>query len=221
MPGLGGTGALFHRLATELAPMCHAVTISYPLKLTKYDDLEDWIQPRLPKSDYILVAESFSGPLAIRLAASQPPGLRGVVFVATFTKSPRLAPPVSAQAMRAMPVQSKVLSQAAQPLLMGRWANTEFTDKFYTAIRRIPAATLANRLEEVIRCDESETLSRLTVPSIYLQATRDWLVPKRSARPFANHGTKIVPVEGPHFLLQSQPESCANKIKSFVTTLGP
>ena len=45
-----------------------------------------WSQ--LPSRPFILLAESFSGPLAVELATRHPTGLRGLVLAATFARRP-------------------------------------------------------------------------------------------------------------------------------------
>jgi len=70
LPGLDGTGAL-------LTPFCDALPaglvgqgISYPVQFTSYDDIFDWLTDRLPTEEFLIVAESFSGPLGIRFASA-------------------------------------------------------------------------------------------------------------------------------------------------------
>ncbi len=54
-----------------------------------YEELERLIRPALPSDrPFFLLAESFGGPLAIRLAASRPKGLAGLILCTTFAKNP-------------------------------------------------------------------------------------------------------------------------------------
>src|SRR4051812_11267801 len=91
LPGMDGTGLLFEpllRLWKEDAP---PLVISYPSdQLLGYDALESLVGSRLIERDpYILIAESFGGPIAMRIAARRPPNLRGLVLSATFVREPR------------------------------------------------------------------------------------------------------------------------------------
>src|SRR5258706_6807633 len=86
LPGMDGTGRLFSWLVAELPRQIAPRVISYrtdePLG---YRDLEKRIA--IPDEPFAIVAESFSGPLAIRIAAKRPKHLRAVVLVATFIRS--------------------------------------------------------------------------------------------------------------------------------------
>jgi pimeloyl-[acyl-carrier protein] methyl ester esterase len=69
LPGLDGTGRLFDPLLKELPADLRAEVISYPTDaILDYAALEQFVEAALPRRDpFIIVAESFSGPLAIRL----------------------------------------------------------------------------------------------------------------------------------------------------------
>jgi pimeloyl-[acyl-carrier protein] methyl ester esterase len=59
-----------------------------------YDELEPLVREALPtRGHFVLLGESFSGPLAIRIAANPPPALVGLILCVTFasTPSPTLA----------------------------------------------------------------------------------------------------------------------------------
>src|SRR5260221_9695174 len=45
-----------------------------------------------PTGEFVVLAESFSGPLAVMLAASEPQGLRGIILCASFIRSPLWTP---------------------------------------------------------------------------------------------------------------------------------
>ena len=88
LPGLDGTGRLFAPLLRAL-PGLEPIVVSYPCReVLDVQGLLHVIEGALPTEPYILVAESFSGPLAVRVAARRPLGLRGLVLVASFVRSP-------------------------------------------------------------------------------------------------------------------------------------
>jgi pimeloyl-[acyl-carrier protein] methyl ester esterase len=215
LPGLDGTGTLLSEVGERLARKHVVSIIQYPSNLYRYEDLQRWVEDSLPKDDFIIVAESFSGPLAIMLAGQKPFGLKGVVFVATFAKTPVKLPSVLTYAVEIMPIKSRLLTWLAQPLLMGKWSNTEFTAKFRQAMNLVPAATIAGRLREVLKVDIVKRLGRLSIPIIYLSATKDRLVPSRMSRDFDLAPDAIFAIEGPHFLLQANSPQAAEHILSF------
>ncbi len=90
LPGLDGTGRLFAPLRRELGPHFDSMVVAYPAdRLRNYDELSADVAKQLPSSQFTLVAESFSGPVALKVAARNPPGLVAVVLCASFAACPR------------------------------------------------------------------------------------------------------------------------------------
>ena len=69
LPGLDGTGLLFEPLLRALPKEIEATVIRYPGdQRLSYDELLEFLRDQLPRdTPFILLGESFSGPLAIRL----------------------------------------------------------------------------------------------------------------------------------------------------------
>jgi pimeloyl-ACP methyl ester carboxylesterase len=86
LPGLHGTGHLFADFARECPSAFVPRVIEYPCdRFLDYRELLPFVRDRLPQdSDFVILGESFSGPLAVMLAAGRPRRLRAVVLVATF-----------------------------------------------------------------------------------------------------------------------------------------
>ena len=91
LPGMHGTGELFEGLCDCLPPHVRAIRIEYPPdKINSYDNLFELVRSQVDEIDenFIVLGESFSGPLAIRIAEAALPNLTGVILVATFFKTP-------------------------------------------------------------------------------------------------------------------------------------
>ncbi|MBC7989027.1 MAG: hypothetical protein H7Y19_05525 [Luteimonas sp.] len=75
LPGLDGTGELLDAFAAALAPEFDAQIIPYPRdRMLGYADLTQLVIAAMPRNEpFLLVAESFSGPIALRVAATRPP----------------------------------------------------------------------------------------------------------------------------------------------------
>lgn len=88
LPGMDGTGRLFAPLLSRLDDRLEPVVIAYPgHEQLDYDQLHEFVRARLPKGEpFILLGESFSGPVAITLAATAPTGLCGLILCATFMR---------------------------------------------------------------------------------------------------------------------------------------
>src|ERR1700722_12941492 len=90
LPGLDGTGKLFAEFLKALDLGVSASVVSYPPEVPLgYHELEPIVRAALPAHDpFVLLGESFSGPLAIRIAADPPPALKGLILCVTFASNP-------------------------------------------------------------------------------------------------------------------------------------
>src|SRR3982751_5682640 len=90
LPGLDGTGDLFGPLLEVIPPGLPTRVVAYPVdRALSYPDLLRVVEAQLQKeADLVLVAESFSGPLALRYAAAHPGRVSAVVLCASFVGSP-------------------------------------------------------------------------------------------------------------------------------------
>src|SRR5271168_1230847 len=82
LPGLDGTGKLCGEFAEILGSSAASLILAYPAdQPLGYDELEALVFAALPRHrPFLLLAESFAGPIAIRIAAQSPPGLLGVIL---------------------------------------------------------------------------------------------------------------------------------------------
>jgi len=196
LPGLDGTGTLLSEIEELLSPEHDVTVVRYATDLYRYQDLKTKVQAALPSDDFVIVAESFSGPLAVMIASENPIGLQGVVFVATFAKTPIKVPEFLTYIVDIAPIKSRFLLRLAQPFLMGKWATPEFTTIFKQVMHAIPAATIAGRLREVLKVDVVKQITSIDIPIIYLSARNDGLIPSRMASDFGGS-----PAEFPKVLL--------------------
>jgi pimeloyl-[acyl-carrier protein] methyl ester esterase len=90
LPGLDGTGKLFAEFLKALDLSVSANVVPYPPDVPLgYDELELLVRAALPtRGRFVLLGESFSGPLAIRIAARPPPGLVALILCVAFASNP-------------------------------------------------------------------------------------------------------------------------------------
>ena len=87
---MDGTGYLFEPFIAALGSEFQIVRVAYPnADALGYSELEAIARAALPAGPYVLLGESFSGPIAISLAASAPDQLKGLVLCCTFARNPR------------------------------------------------------------------------------------------------------------------------------------
>jgi hypothetical protein len=86
LPGMDGTGMLFKTFVGLLPYGINAKIVPYPTdRHMSYAELAELVIGALPRSTpYVIIAESYSGPVACILAAHPVGDLQGVVFVSSF-----------------------------------------------------------------------------------------------------------------------------------------
>lgn len=213
LPGLDGTGDLFSSLLQELSGF-QCEIIQLPTSGAQdYQTLTDFVLGELPDDDFVLVAESFSGPIGMNISKVGLTNLKGVIFVATF-----LSPPNSKLIALAKILPLKFLSvlpaakAAYKMLFLGSKASDTLTQLFQSTIQNLPASLINARLTSI----QSLSFNRefLTLPAAYIQAVSDKLVPVDKANDFCDcfESITIKAIEGPHFILQAKPTECAKAI---------
>jgi pimeloyl-ACP methyl ester carboxylesterase len=219
LPGLDGTGARFADFIRAIAPAVDARVIRFPTdEPLGYAELETLVRQALPSDRrFVLLAESFSGPLAIRIGADPPRGLAGVILCGTFAKNPypwlRLMRPLVVR----LPIKSLPRWLRA-PLMWGSGNPRRAPPRGQRAISAVAAPVIRRRIGEVLSVDETARLGAIELPILVLTAARDRLLPRAAAHlllqslPLA----QFEEIDGPHLLLQSRPRECAVPVLRFV-----
>jgi pimeloyl-ACP methyl ester carboxylesterase len=216
LPGLDGTGDL-------LVPFAITAGRCFEVRVLRYDHERDQryarlasaLRPALPQDRrFVLVAESFGSPLALRLAAEAPEGLTAVVLVNGFVR----APASLARAALALPLVrglahtlARAPDAALRRYLLGDDAPLELVSLLRRTLRSVPASTLAARLSALATCDESECYLRSTAPMFYLRSTEDRLLGGAALETleYLRPGLCVATLAGPHLLLQREPEAAS------------
>lgn len=222
LPGLDGTGALFRRFARALPEGLTSQAVHYPAHdPADYDDLLPRVRLQLPQAPFVLLGESFSGPLAIRLAAERPVHLRGLILCASFATAPLRTVPGTRRLLAQLLGQLRPPALGLRLLLLGRDAPPELVDEVQEALVDVTPAVLAQRLNAVLRVDVRDALRWAQVPLLYLRAERDRLVGLRSWREIkeVRRDAEATWLDGPHLLLQRRPELSAETVAKWVAGL--
>jgi pimeloyl-ACP methyl ester carboxylesterase len=218
---LHGTGELFAPLLPLIDPILRPKVICYPTdQRLGYDELLALIEDELiHEPQVILLAESFSGPLAIRYAARHSQQVRAVVLCATFIRTP-LWP--TAVALFSCFVRSPPPKLILRWLLAGRDADRSTCRWVQTAIAQVQPAVIAHRLKQVQRLDVSDELSRCVAPILYLQARDDCLVRPHCLSQMlgVEPNMHVETLRGPHMLLQIFPNDAWRCIARFLVSVG-
>lgn len=223
LPGMDGTGALFDPLVEALAGTIQVKVVRYPLAAPAgYAELERFAEASLPgEGPLILLGESFSGPIAISLAANHSERVRGLILCCTFARNPYPALSLLKHLMRLVPFKL-VPTHIAEAALLGRFATPKLRTALSAALAGVSSIALQSRLKAVLAVDAAPAMGRVGVPILYLRASEDRVVPDaagdfiRSIQPAAH----MVQISGPHCLLQAAPRAAASAIQQFVQAVG-
>jgi pimeloyl-[acyl-carrier protein] methyl ester esterase len=213
LPGLHGTTELFDRFVAaapaELNLRAQPLPNEHPLN---YDALTDWVIARLPPDPVVLIAESFSGPLAL-LVADRCPRVIALALCATFVEPP--APSWIAGIPRRMwnvtpplPLISALLTGGDRALAVD----------IQRTVRALSGDIIAHRIASALHVDVTAELQRCSRALLCLSATRDWIVPARSAATIRalKPSATFVEIDGPHMVLQTRAAESWRAIAPFI-----
>jgi pimeloyl-[acyl-carrier protein] methyl ester esterase len=171
-----------------------------------------YVAKKLPQNEpIILLAESFSGPVAIEILKYGKIQIERAIFVATFAKSPR---PGLLGLAKYLPLswllKLKLPTVLIRHFCLGKQASKEQIESFNKTINKVSPTVLAQRLKILATVDSTDALKGIKTPCCYLQALGDKLVPSGALKDFEKgiKGLKVKSVNGPHLILQTEPKKC-------------
>ena len=225
LPGMDGTGELFSEFAAALAGEIEIATVRYPTeRCLSYSELEGFVRAACSISGpFVLLAESFSTPLAIKYAASNPENLEGLVLCAGFATSPvqgwrRLLGWLLAPLMFGIPLPNL----AAKLWLVGPDGSPSLLAAVRSVVSSVQPKVLAARLRAVLACDVRAELGQVVVPVLYIQAKQDRLVNASCLEELRRIKPQmaVTALQGPHLLLQREPRRTAEVVAVFAQHLA-
>ena len=216
LPGLDGTGELFGPLLQALGDDSPTSVVRYGSELT-FDEYVESAGKALPDR-CVMIAESFSGPVAIALAARHPANIRGLVLCATFAISPFRT---LLRAARIVPKRlfrpSLLLPSMVQHFCFSG-ASIAVRPSPVAVVGTVPPAIMRARLACLAATDVRPLLPRIATPALYLRASNDRIVSARRSLELTSllPNVKVTEIDGPHLLLQARPRESAAAITDFV-----
>jgi pimeloyl-ACP methyl ester carboxylesterase len=223
LPGLDGSGVLFRPLIPHLPPQIRPIIVSYPRdKTLEYRELLPLVLSAIPASGpFIILGESFSGPLALMAAATCPPRLRAVIMCASFIRAPWGAH------LKFLRYFANSLTFQFYPVaafgkaILGGYSTPEWRALKSEAIAGIRPAVVAQRVRASLMVDVTSELKSCSAPILYLQGERDRVVPPRNLKEIlaARGDVKVERFPSPHMVLQTQPVLAAAAIAAFAATV--
>jgi pimeloyl-ACP methyl ester carboxylesterase len=221
LPGMDGTGMLFDGLIQALGPAQETQVIAYPADTPMgYDALESLVRRQLPDdAPFFLLAESFSGPIGIAIAADPPPNLKGLILCCTFAGSP--LPALDWMGTGVVETLFRVTPEVViGEILMGGFSTPTLRADLKRTLAAVKPRVLAHRATSALAVDRSAALARITLPVLDLRASHDRVVPSAAGhviKACLPH-TRVRTIHAPHFLLQARPADAARAIQDFMAT---
>ncbi len=221
LPGMDGTGELFNSFIASLPDNYKTTIVTYPRDkvLSHYEYFDHIKQACEGIRSFVLVAESFSTPLAIEFAANNPEKIRALVICAGFASNPvkglkGLLLSLSAPILFRLPIPAFAISM----LLVGSHASDELIRSVRHAISAVRVNVLRSRLNAIQHCNVLNELSQLKHPILYIQAAEDRLIKSESFAEILSvqPAAALVKISGPHLILQCEPKQCAESLIHFV-----
>ena len=205
-------------MATDLSDDFDVRILDYPADaFDGYEALSAALALRLPQEGpFLIVAESFAGPLAVMLAETRPLGLVGVVIAASFLRNPVASADLLARVLRFLPASVPPPLPLLEAVLMGGWKDIEVRGELEASLRMVEPKALKMRLMSALQVDVRAEFQRITVPVLYLRANRDRLLRSGVEKDFAKSGVWRNDIEAPHFLFQAVTSQATHAIRNFL-----
>ena len=215
-PGMHGTIDLLTEFAAAAPRDVHAELVALPMQKFDYPALTSHFAAALELSaNSVLVAESFSGPLAIMLAAQC--DVAALVLCNTFARAPY------PRALRALPLSQ--LARIPPPSILLRhyavgWdAPARVVARVRDTVASVPHDLLAFRARCALNVDVTSVLARCRAPILYVRGTEDRLVRDRSVVEVvagASTQVSVAKIRGAHLILTTAPREVWKFISEFL-----
>jgi pimeloyl-ACP methyl ester carboxylesterase len=213
---MDGTGDLFEAFAASAPAEFRPIVVRYP-NTGSYDELEKLVQSYIPPDEpFAVVAESFSGPLGVRVAAAAGDRCEVLVLCNTFVSRPawQIFAKLPWTLLFALPrpmflVRWRLLGRHAQPALL---------ERVRSILHATSAHVLATRIQSVLRCNEEASARSLRCRVLYLRGTEDRVVWDRVVSDTLRRLPSAVrkEISAPHLLLQTHPRAAWSAISEIL-----
>jgi pimeloyl-[acyl-carrier protein] methyl ester esterase len=219
LPGLNGTKGLFASFIACTPSDVDILPIEYPTdKALSYEQLSLFVINKLESinGQYIILGESFSGPLSLFIAEKKPPGLIGLILVATFITAPNL------RMARFLPWTLGF--SLTKPLydirsFFSRSDNASFIQLISVELQKVLPSVLTHRIQQIFAVNAANALQHCDIPIVYFRGTKDFVVPEKNLLNIQaiKPDIGVVKFNTQHFLLQSAPQQAWVAIEKFVS----
>ncbi len=223
LPGLDGTGKLFDPFISNLPYWMRPIVVSYPKdKPYGYDELETIVSTAYPMNkDFVILGESFSGPLAVMSAGKKPKGLKGIVLCSSFVKKPFRFIPSWLSIFSVSPIYQLWPTTIKLRSIFGRGKHKRLVEMALDAIKSVRPNVIAERVKAILKVNVEQELMRSEVPMLYLASRKDHLIRKHNVAGIKRIKSDLIvtEIDTEHFILQLEPKKSAAEIEKFIKSI--
>jgi len=224
LPGMDGTGKLFAPLLNALPGHFDPVVVRFPPEdKLNYQQLFPLIRNAIPWGEpYSIIAESFSGPLALLFAQKQRTDIKSIILAATFIKNPApgwLTP--MASFFSPLVFKARPHPGILRKFALGNDAPPALLDLVQSTMASLDPGVMQHRLKMVFQTDATNALKEFDRPILYLRATQDRIVWSNAMDEIKaiKPSVQTVDIETAHLLLQTRPVEAVKSISKFLESL--
>lgn len=219
LPGMDGTGELLRDFSDSLSAHRSVQVIAYPIQRPLgYDELTMLVLSQVPEQPFVILGESFSGPIAIEVAARQK-RTAGLILASTFVRHP--IPTFVAPLTRFFD-HTCIPQGLVAASLLGSAGTDDLKARLHEVLVKLPPDIIRTRAYEACRVDKRDALRKAKCPLLYLHGRDDRFIGQRCIREI----TAIRPdcqfrkLAAPHMLLETHASEAADIIERFCSQLG-
>ena len=224
LPGLDGTGSLFAPLLSVLPEDFIPVVITYPKdKVLYYEQLFPYIREVFPwGKPYVLLAESFAGPMALKFAAEQHENIDAIVLCSAFFS--KIAAPAASWTSfftKEKWFEKATPGSAVKQLVTGGVCEPALLAAIKSAISSVKPEVLSHRIRLMFETDVTAPLKEVKAPILCLSGSQDKLGSDKAMQMlFAiKPDAASVTLDTSHLVLQTKPREAIEAIQKFLQKL--
>lgn len=219
LPGLDGTDVFFRPLLASLPAWIAPIVIQFPTAgANEYPDLLRLVRSALANtSGCYVMGWSFSGPLALMLAAAEPGKIQGVILASSFVRPPR---PMYARLRWAAVTPTVWMLRFGKrlPVWLSRRSSDRLRRDKTETWKRVKASMVAERVRALLQVDARQLLKTCPVPVLCLAGLDDGIVPHDNVEEMVcvRPSAQVRMIEGQHFAIYTNPTAAAAAIEAFI-----
>jgi pimeloyl-ACP methyl ester carboxylesterase len=219
LPGMDGTGKLFEPLVNTLSDKIQTRIVSYPTdQALGYDELLPYVTACFPKEKpFVILGESFSGPLATMAGAGRPSNLVGIVLAASFVMNPLAGIIQKLQWVTSTPLIYLRPRKVLVNFLVGGRYDPGKKSWIIKNLPKMDTVVLRHRIREVLNVNVRKELKGSDVPILYIGGATDRLVGKGAldAIWLCRPDVQVKILDTGHMVLQTKPVEASEAIIEF------